>query len=77
MEKRQPSIPSSGTLTLSKPEVAELDAAPGVSPTELLRVAASAQAWSEHPLARAIERKGRRGWYSPRRGNSPIIRARG
>jgi Cd2+/Zn2+-exporting ATPase/Cu+-exporting ATPase len=46
-----------GTLTLGKPEVVELDAAPGVSPTELLRVAASAEAYSEHPLARAIERK--------------------
>jgi Cd2+/Zn2+-exporting ATPase/Cu+-exporting ATPase len=47
-----------GTLTLGKPEVVDIESAQGVSPTELLRVAASAEAWSEHPLARAIVRKG-------------------
>lgn len=46
-----------GTLTLGKPEVVEIESAPGVSPTELLRVAASAEVYSEHPLARAIVRK--------------------
>ncbi len=47
-----------GTLTLGKPEVVEIESATGVSPTELLRVAASAEVYSEHPLARAIVRKG-------------------
>ena len=46
-----------GTLTLGKPEVEDIESAPGVSPTELLRVAASAEVYSEHPLARAIVRK--------------------
>lgn len=46
-----------GTLTLGKPEVVDIESAPGVSPTELLRVAASAEVYSEHPLARAIVRK--------------------
>jgi Cd2+/Zn2+-exporting ATPase/Cu+-exporting ATPase len=47
-----------GTLTLGKPEVVDIESALGVSPTELLRVAASAELYSEHPLARAIVRKG-------------------
>ena len=47
-----------GTLTLGKPEVVDIESAPGVSPTELLRIAASAEIYSEHPLARAIVRKG-------------------
>jgi Cu+-exporting ATPase len=46
-----------GTLTLGKPEVVDIESAPGVSPTELLRIAASAEIYSEHPLARAIVRK--------------------
>jgi heavy metal translocating P-type ATPase len=46
-----------GTLTFGKPEVVDLEAAPGVSPTELLRVGASAETYSEHPLARAVVRK--------------------
>jgi heavy metal translocating P-type ATPase len=46
-----------GTLTLGKPEVVDLESVPGVSPTELLRIAASAEVYSEHPLARAIVRK--------------------
>ena len=46
-----------GTLTLGKAEVVNLEPAPGVSPTELLRTAASAEMYSEHPLARAVLRK--------------------
>jgi Cu+-exporting ATPase len=57
-----------GTLTLGKPEVVELDAAPGVSPTELLRIAASAEAYSEH-LSRGPLNERRRGWSFPRRGS--------
>jgi heavy metal translocating P-type ATPase len=47
-----------GTLTLGRPEVVDIQTAPGVSPTELVRIAASAEVYSEHPLARAIVRKG-------------------
>ena len=43
-----------GTLTLGKPEVVELVTATGVSERELLSIAASVEAGSEHPLAQAI-----------------------
>lgn len=46
-----------GTLTLGKPEVVELVTAKGVSEPELLRIAASVEAGSEHPLAQAILRR--------------------
>ncbi len=46
-----------GTLTAGNAEVADIDPVPGVPPTELLRIAASAELYSEHPLARAILRK--------------------
>jgi P-type E1-E2 ATPase len=54
-----------GTLTLGKPEVVDIESAPGMSPTELLRIAASAEVYSEHPLARAIVRKAVRLNLSP------------
>ncbi len=43
-----------GTLTLGRPTVAGVSAAPGGDEGELLRLAASVEADSEHPLARAI-----------------------
>ncbi|WP_371425645.1 heavy metal translocating P-type ATPase [Tardiphaga sp.] len=43
-----------GTLTLGRPEVQRLDAASGITETELLDAAASAEARSEHPLGKAI-----------------------
>ncbi len=43
-----------GTLTAGRPSLTRVLAAPGVSPDEVLRVAASAESRSEHPLARAI-----------------------
>jgi P-type Cu+ transporter len=43
-----------GTLTLGKPRVASLQAAPGIGEDELLRLAASLERGSEHPLAAAI-----------------------
>lgn len=43
-----------GTLTVGKPRVTDLLPAPGFSEDELLRVAASAERMSEHPLAEAI-----------------------
>ena len=47
-----------GTLTVGRPEVADM-AAFGVSEVEALRLAASAQIPSEHPLAEALVRKAR------------------
>ncbi len=47
-------LDKTGTLTEGKPSVTEILAAPGVAAEEVLRLAASAEQGSEHPLARAI-----------------------
>ncbi len=43
-----------GTLTVGKPKLTALSVAAGMDEVELLRVAASLQSGSEHPLARAV-----------------------
>ncbi len=43
-----------GTLTVGRPEVTDVVAAAGVDEATLLRLAASAQQGSEHPLAKAV-----------------------
>ena len=43
-----------GTLTEGKPSVVSVIPAPGIARAELLRLAATVQAGSEHPLARAV-----------------------
>ncbi len=50
-------LDKTGTVTLGTPEVKEVDAEPGIDPNEVLRVAASAERFSEHPLGRAIVKK--------------------
>ena len=47
-------LDKTGTLTLGNPEVVSLDPRPGTDREFLLRVAASAERFSEHPLARAV-----------------------
>ena len=47
-------VDKTGTLTEGKPKVVALHPAPGMTETELLRLAASVERASEHPLARAI-----------------------
>lgn len=47
-------LDKTGTLTLGKPEVNHIIAAPGFTETEILLVAASLENHSEHPLAGAI-----------------------
>jgi Cu+-exporting ATPase len=47
-------IDKTGTLTEGRPEVVAVIATAGVDENELLRLAASAERGSEHPLARAI-----------------------
>jgi len=47
-------LDKTGTLTLGNPEVVSVDPAAGIDRERLLRVAASAEQYSEHPLARAI-----------------------
>jgi heavy metal translocating P-type ATPase len=47
-------LDKTGTLTLGNPEVVAIHPAEGAGRERLLRVAASAERYSEHPLARAI-----------------------
>ena len=47
-------LDKTGTLTLGNPEVVSIDPSAGIDRERLLRVAASAERFSEHPLARAI-----------------------
>jgi Cu+-exporting ATPase len=47
-------VDKTGTLTEGKPRVVTIDPAGGFSPEELLRLAASVEQGSEHPLAGAI-----------------------
>ena len=49
-------VDKTGTLTEGKPKVVALRPAPGVSEDELLKLAASLERGSEHPLAAAIVR---------------------
>jgi Cu+-exporting ATPase len=43
-----------GTLTVGEPRVTDVVTAPGITRSRVLRIAASVEALSEHPLARAI-----------------------
>jgi Cu+-exporting ATPase len=47
-------LDKTGTITRGRPEVVRVAAAPGWSEEEVLRLAASAERHSEHPLGRAI-----------------------
>jgi P-type Cu+ transporter len=47
-------LDKTGTVTAGRPRVQRVTPAPGYSESELLRLAASAERYSEHPLARAI-----------------------
>jgi Cu+-exporting ATPase len=47
-------LDKTGTLTSGKPVVTDLLPAPGFTAPELLRLAAAAERWSEHPYAKAI-----------------------
>jgi len=47
-------LDKTGTLTLGKPVVRQFLVQPGISESELLEAAASAELWSEHPLGKAI-----------------------
>ena len=53
-------LDKTGTLTRGRPEVTEVAALNGFDPRELLRLAASAESRSEHPLARAVVEYARR-----------------
>ncbi len=57
-------LDKTGTLTLGTPEVVEVQAAEGVTPQEVVRIAAAAERFSEHPLAKAIAKRARE-WSLP------------
>src|SRR5690606_9945631 len=50
-------LDKTGTLTWGQPEVVEVLGVHGTAPDDVLRLAASADARSEHPLARAVIRR--------------------
>ncbi len=52
-------LDKTGTITRGKPAVAAILPANGTAPDDLLRLAAAAEQYSEHPLARAIVEKAR------------------
>jgi P-type Cu+ transporter len=54
-----------GTLTVGHPEVTDIVPAAGVDGAEVLRLAASLQAGSEHPLAAAVMRRAEHDGISP------------
>ena len=55
-------VDKTGTLTLGRPSVSEIIAADGVAQADVLRWAASAEQFSEHPIGRAlVERAGQDG----------------
>ncbi|MGE3820591.1 MAG: heavy metal translocating P-type ATPase, partial [Isosphaeraceae bacterium] len=51
---RAVALEKTGTLTIGKPRLVDLRPAEGVDPNDLLALAASAEAPSEHPLSRAV-----------------------
>jgi Cu+-exporting ATPase len=52
-------LDKTGTITRGKPEITELEAAPGFMLSEVLRLAAAVEMLSEHPLAQAVISKAR------------------
>ncbi len=47
-------LDKTGTITIGKPAVVEVEALGGYDPQQILRLAAAAESPSEHPLARAV-----------------------
>ncbi len=57
-------IDKTGTLTLGRPQVTDVVAAAGFAEADLLAIAASAERYSEHPVAEAL-RNAARDWQMP------------
>ncbi|MEK9499474.1 heavy metal translocating P-type ATPase [Gaopeijia maritima] len=67
-----------GTLTVGRPEVADVVAANGIEPDELLRVAAAVERNSQHPLAEAVVRRAEeKGLDLPAAGDLESLTGRG
>jgi len=50
-------LDKTGTLTLGAPEIFNVNVYNGYSPNDVMRIAATAERFSEHPLARAIAKR--------------------
>ena len=71
-------LDKTGTLTVSKPAVTDVIAAPSVSEDEVLALAAAAEQGSEHPLGEAIVARARReAWHCRQSASSRRCRGGG
>ncbi|MFN4046573.1 MAG: heavy metal translocating P-type ATPase, partial [Acidilobaceae archaeon] len=59
-------LDKTGTITVGRPSVVSIVPAPGFSEAEVLELAATAEKWSEHPIAKAIVEE-----YKSRAGSPP------
>jgi heavy metal translocating P-type ATPase len=50
-------LDKTGTLTLGTPEISDVEVYDGIGSADVIRIAATAERFSEHPLARAIVKK--------------------
>lgn len=68
-------LDKTGTITLGKPSVVSVIPTPSYSEAEVLRLAVTAEKWSEHPIARAIveEYESRFGFASNPEKFEPIV----
>lgn len=67
-----------GTLTVGRPDVTDVDPAEGVEGDELLRISAAVERSSQHPLAEAVVRRAEeKGLTLPEAGDLESVTARG
>lgn len=67
-----------GTLTVGRPEVTDVVPMPGVTPQQLLSIAAAVESRSQHPLAQAVVRRAAQDQLElPRAGDLVSITAKG
>ena len=71
-------VDKTGTITRGRPELSAITLMPGVSEEELLRIAASVESTSDHPIARAVVGAARaRGIESPQPKDSIAVKGKG
>ena len=75
---RSIAVDKTGTITRGRPELTAIAPMPGVSEEELLRVAASVESASDHPIARAVVGAARaRGIDVPQPVDSAAVKGKG
>jgi Cd2+/Zn2+-exporting ATPase len=71
-------VDKTGTITRGRPELSAITLMPGVSEEELLRIAASVESTSDHPIARAVVGAARaRGIEIPQPKDSIAVKGKG